>query len=99
MVDHYYTKVKMPSLEFGEPARKPKGFYTQKAKKYSEEFLQAIKIGKCTTNMAKIVNPRAKTDQKQFYNAFKSLRRRGKIENIDVAIIEGDLWLIYEGST
>ena len=85
-------------LQFGEPEKKPKGWYVKKARDYIEQFLQAIKQGKCTTGMAKIpTNPTlAKEERMSMYNAFKALRRRANVP-VDVSIIEDDLWLIYEG--
>lgn len=87
-------------LIFGEPKRKPKGWYVKKAREYLDQFFKAIKEGKCTTGMAKIpTNPHIPKEEKMsMYNAFKALRRRKKVP-VDVAIIEGDLWLIYEGIT
>jgi len=41
------------------------------------------------------VNP-DKKEQIRMYNAIKSLKRRGHAP-VDVSIIEGDLWLMYEG--
>lgn len=86
-------------LEFGEPEKKPKGWYVKKARKYIDQLFKAIKEGKCTTGMAKVpTNPSlTKEEQMSMYNAFKALRRREKVP-VDVSIIEGDLWLIYEGS-
>lgn len=86
-------------LIFDEPPRRPKGWYVNKAKGYIKQFLTAIKDGTCTTGMAKVPlkNPdTSKNEQMRLYNAFKSLRRRGKAP-VDVSIIEGDLWLLYEG--
>ena len=85
-------------LEFGQPKKKPKGWYVKKARQYIEQFFKAIKEGKCTTGMAKVpTNPIiTKEQQMSMYNAFKALRRREKVP-VDVAIIEEDLWLIYEG--
>lgn len=85
-------------LSFEEPPKKPKGWYVQKAKGYTTQFLKAIKDGTCTTGMAKVpMNPNTnKEEQLRLYNAFKSLRRRSEID-VDVSIIENDLWLIYEG--
>lgn len=85
-------------LIFGEPDKRPKGWYVKKAKEYIGQFLKAIKEGTCTTGMAKIpTNPIAtEKDMKGMYNAIKSLRRRKKAP-VDVAIIESDLWLIFEG--
>ncbi len=85
-------------LVFDDPPHKPKGWYVQKAKGYIQQFLKAIKDETCTTDMAKIpmkLNPN-KNEQMRLYNAVKSLRRRN-IAPVDVSIIEGDLWLIYEG--
>lgn len=85
-------------LIFGEPEKKPKGWYAKKAREYIDQFFKAIKEGKCTTGMAKVpTNPIiTKEDKMSMYNAFKALRRRQKVP-VDVSIIEGDLWLIYEG--
>ena len=85
-------------LIFGEPDKRPKGWYVKKARHYIKEFLKAIKQGKCTTGMAKIpTNPTtSKKDKLSMYNAIKSLKRRQKVP-VDVSIIENDLWLIYIG--
>jgi len=86
-------------LIFEEPPQRPKGWYVKKAKGYIQQFLTAIKDETCTTGMAKVPlkNPdTSKNEQMRLYNAFKSLRRRN-IAPVDVSIIEGDLWLIYEG--
>lgn len=83
-------------LIFGEPDKRPKGWYVRKARKYIDQFLKAIKDGRCKTKMAKIpTNPIAtKQDRSSLYNAIKSLKRRKKV-SVDVAIIEDDLWLIH----
>lgn len=85
-------------LIFGEPEKKPKGWYIEKARRYVKQFFKAMEEGKCTTGMAKIpTNPQITKDEKMsMYNAFKALRRRDKVP-VDVSIIEDDLWLIYEG--
>ena len=83
---------------FDKPPKKPKGWYVKKAKDYIKQFLKAIKDEKCITDMSKIPmksNPN-KNEQIRMYNAIKSLKRRGHAP-VDVSIIEGDLWLIYEG--
>ena len=86
------------NLIFEKPPKKPKGWYVKKSKDYIKQFLEAIKDGKCITDMSKIpmkVNP-DKKEQIRMYNAIKSLKRRGHAP-VDVSIIEGDLWLMYEG--
>ena len=85
----------MQNLEYSKPKRMPKGYYTKKAREYVKQFLKDIKNGTCTTGMAKIVNPSVQHEKTRFYNALKGLRRKKGIP-VDVAIIEGDLWLIYE---
>lgn len=90
-------KILVKNLQFGKPKKRPKGWYAKQAMTYIDQFLKAIKDGTCTTNMAKIVNPLALEEKMTFYNAIKALRRHKKISDVDVAIIEGDLWLIYEG--
>ena len=85
----------MQDLEYGKPKRMPKGYYTRTVTKYVNQFLKDIKNGKCTTGMAKIVNPNVQQEKTRFYNALKAIRRRKKVP-VDVAFIEGDLWLIYE---
>ena len=85
------------NLEYGKPEKRPKGWYAKKAMIYIDQFLKAIRNGTCTTKMAKIVNPIAIEEKMTFYNAIKALKRHKKIPDVDIAIIEGDLWLIYEG--
>lgn len=85
-------------LIFGEPNRKPTGWYTKMARDYIKQFLKAIENGTCTTNMAKVptVPDITREEKIRMYNAIKSLYRR-KRTPVNVSIIEDDLWLVYMG--
>lgn len=87
-------------LIFGKPKKQRKGYYTKKVKGWITQFLKAVKDGKCPTEMAKLPilnNPTLNKERMSYYNAIKALKRRGQLPKVDVAIIEDDLWLIYEG--
>jgi len=86
----------MPILEFDKKILRPKGYYTDEARKLLGEFLDAIKEQKLKPWESVLIKEIDREEKRHFYNAFKSILRR---ENYPVDVVKdgADLRLVYTG--